>query len=270
MVDSKIKKTNADFNREIANLLMSPTIKKLKAIKELEVKVNYYNDQHQKKLKKYLGNRKIESLIAEKKVSIDKDEFLTYLLFTEQRERKKLRTFSDFSKQKVKSYFLLDNFIDITGKSLRIKDPGIQMDRNLIERIGVAFSLCMFNKIYGLTEADWNIIPVDTRQKTMDFRYASDGRKIIEVEAKGSSIENNKNQISTVSKHKKSIEAKKDVISQKKIQKNKSVPSFAYGVISVLDGREDTIPQIWLLDPPPVPFFNDPVKTKLLNRLYFY
>ena len=236
----------------------------------LEVKVDYYNNNHKEDLRKYPSFLEIDKMISKNKnVTINKSEFLTYLLFTEQRDVDGLRTFADFSKRIIKSYYLLEHFIEFSKASFRARLIGDQMDANLIERVGVSLSLCLINKIHGLTDADWSLIPVNNFKKTFDFNYASNGNQFIEVESKGSSIENNKIKNTNISNHKKSIEDKKQSISSAYQEKKESFNNLLYGVISVLD--KNNIPQIWLLDPDPLSLEKiEPRKFRLLNRLYFY
>lgn len=234
-------------------------------MEKLEISVDFYDVHHENLFKNYSTYHIIYNLINNKKILINKNEFLTYLLFTEQKDRIGFRSYSDFSNQISKSYALINKYLEFENNSIKANFIGDNMDNNLIERVGVSISLCIVNKIHCLHEADWKKIHEQrgwNSNPTLDFEIASDGNRYIQVECKGSSIEDNRLKNSNVSNHKSNIEHKKE-----------NIPEFnnlCYGTISVLDNRQDTVAKCWLLEPPPFEIKMEPEKYRLLSRLYFY
>ena len=124
-------------------------------------------------------------------------------------------------------------------------------------------------KLHNLTEADWKRIPEVAGRighPTFDFdiSIASDGNKFIQVENKGSAVENNIYKPSTVSHHYSSIKVKKECL---RVQGNSNL---FYGTIGVIDNLPENPAKVFLVDPP-ADFINlNPKKYKLLARLYYY
>ena len=88
----------------------------------------------------------------------------------------------------------------------------------------------------------------------------------INVETKGSIIDDNSDKVSTVSKHKKDIlDKKSDPDFKKKYNYNIDT---CLGIITVADKKSQL--QSWLVDPPFENFSITPEKLKLLKRLYYY
>lgn len=233
---------------------------------KLKVRVDYYNPEHEKAFSKYSNYDNIRR-IAGNVIEIEQSEFLTYMVFTEQKDFTGFRTYTELSTKATDRCGFFKDYLDFSGESIRSKLPHQHIDDNIRERIGVAGSLCIVNKIHELTEADWECVPEQGGKKaqmTTDYKMASDGSKFVFVESKGSALENNKLKKSTISQHKKSIEDKKEV--SRKSENN----NLYYGVISVIDDRPDSILQSWLVDPPPPEYSLEPYRYKLLSRLYFY
>jgi len=158
-----------------------------------------------------------------------------------------------------------DGQIEFTVSSLRlIQKAGFA--RGTIERLGEALGLSVANSIHGLHQADWDRLSETNKRRTLDFSHpwiASDGRQFIQVETKGSVLENNDNKPQTILNHRASIKAKKaDATDAEKAS------SVLYGTIGVLDERQDGIARCWLVDPPAgVP--DNAERLKIVARLSF-
>lgn len=235
----------------------------------LTVNVDYYDDEQKKKFKKNKYPLKIGSLVSES-VSINTNEFLTYLLFTEQKDAPGFRTFTDFRKRMPKSLALIDGYLQFDGKKMISSHDPKDMDKNLTERLGVAMSLSILNKIHNLTEADWKLIEIKTSEKSLDFYYVSvEKNEYIQVEAKGSTTKDNKKK-ANASNQKADIDDKKKAEERKEDHRINKYKTYTYGVISVLDNKIGSMPQVWLIDPLSESLITPPRKFKLLTRLQFY
>ena len=230
-------------------------------MENLRISLDFYDNHQERLFENYSTINTIRDL-TKNNLSINKSEFLTYLLFTEQKDRRAFRSYSDFSEKISKSYELIYQYLNFDNNSIKANFVGTEMNKDLIERVGVSISLCIMNKIHNLHEADWKKIPELNSSPTFDFEIASDGEKFIQAECKGSSINNNRLKISNISNHKANIERKK-----KRIRDDNNL---FYGTIAVLDEREDTTAKCWLVDPPSFEIEIGPEKYRLLSRLYFY
>ena len=239
----------------------------------IKIKISFYNDDEKNKFQSYPNKDEINSIVSSE-ITISKEEFLTYLLFKEKKNFNKFRTYTDFRNKIPKSIALIEDYLSFENNSVKAEFIGREMNDELIERIGEALSLCAINKLHELTEADWDKIPIRT---TKDFDYeislASDGSKFIQlnVECKGSAVNDNTKKVATISNHKSSIDEKKEYISNEEQKLN--IPKFQnlyYGVIVSIDNRDTTIAQCWLVDPPAYLIDYSSDKYKILSRLYFY
>lgn len=239
---------------------------------KLKVDLRYYDETHRNLLKKYSSFSQIENIVNNSTITIPKSEFLTYLLFKEQKNHIGFKTYSDFNKKISKSYSLLERYIKFNDGRINANFIGKDMDGDLIQRVGVAISLCIANKIHNLNEADWEIIPEIAGKnglKTLDYNIASDGNLFIQVESKGSAVENNELKPQTISNHKSSIDSKKKAFRETE-KLSVSTNTLNYGFISSLDHRANSTARCWMLDPifPEVEI--SPEKYRLLARMYYY
>jgi hypothetical protein len=121
------------------------------------------------------------------------------------------------------------------------------------------------NEIFNLHEADWERIPITNRSKTLDFETSSDGKRFIQVEAKGTIFDSNSLDKDITLKLKKSIEEKKET------QRTSAKANMLYfGVIAGFPSSHNSNAVCLLLDPPPNNNLEDPQKHRLLARLYYY
>jgi hypothetical protein len=155
--------------------------------------------------------------------------------------------------------------LTLSNHSIR-RIPNVTLDTGTTERVGEALSLSVASYLHGLHEADWGRIPESNTRKSLDFQYpltASDGKRFIQLEAKGSSTDNNDNKSDSVTHHKASIRAKKNAATSEERQE-----SVMYGMIGVIDDRRDSAARCWLVDPP-ANMRGDPKRLRIINRLDF-
>jgi len=106
-------------------------------------------------------------------------------------------------------------------------------------------------------------IPIE-KNKSLDFRRASDRERLIEIESKGTVCESN-SITPSISNHKKSITGKKE-----SIRRNKSRNNMLIGIIASFPIHQDGKTLCRLVDPPADESLDDPKKIKLIKRLYYY
>lgn len=74
--------------------------------------------------------------------------------------------------------------------------------------IGESIGLSIVSRFHDLIEADWIPIP-EGKFRTFDYQITSTGDKIIQVEAKGTSVEDNRQKSKNVREQKNRMDAKK-------------------------------------------------------------
>ncbi|MEZ5002536.1 MAG: hypothetical protein R2730_05825 [Chitinophagales bacterium] len=233
----------------------------------MQIQVEYYNDTEKELFLEYNNIEDIERIIGN--VEIEKEEFFTYLLFTQQCERDGLRNYKDFSKLKDIPLPLFDKFFDIDN-SIKAIVIGKHNYKDFVERIGVSLSLCVMNELHNTHHADWQKVPETNFKKTLDFLLASDANRFIEVESKGTTNNDNSKKTPSVINQFRKIKDKKKQLRSENLTYEIKGNNLAYGVVSVLDNREDSIARCLLVDPIANNDIMSPRKYKLLSRLYYY
>jgi hypothetical protein len=127
----------------------------------------------------------------------------------------------------------------------------------------VICSPLLFIYCYDLPEQKgWGASP------SFDFQIASDGRQFVQVETKGSSVDDNRVLSAAVKAQKKRIDDKKAKLDEMaKEGKDPNPSSLRYGTIAVVDGRKDGNVRCLLTDPPAEQVHEDPMRFRLLNRM---
>lgn len=191
-----------------------------------------------------------------------------YSLFRQQKDYPGWHNYHELKEQLPSEISSLRKYFDTSGGTLRAKFPQSSFGEVKTQSGGVASALMVINAIYDLHEADWERLPITSKRKTLDFEYtfnetASDGKEIIQVEAKGTVFDGMKfNQDKNNKQH---IENKKEAQRQARPD-NTSL----FGVITGIPSRPSTNTKCLLLDPPAGNGFEEPGKHQLLSRLYFY
>jgi hypothetical protein len=237
---------------------------------QIKLSVDFYNEQEKQLFGSYPNSSQINSLV-ENPVNIQKNEFLSYMMFTEQRNAEGFQTYGELNNRITKRLGDIEDYLSFNNNSVQAKFIGNNMDLNLTERIGVGLGLCTINKLHGLNESDWQRIPTISGRNglpTLDFELpiASTGSNFIQIENKGTTQENNNNKTSSVSNHYASIKSKKESVRNTIAPQN----NLCYGTIGVLDNQSNSLAKIWLVDPPSKYLDIEPAKYKLLARLSFY
>ena len=236
----------------------------------IKIKVDFY-DKGQKDLieKNFPKDFEIIKDFVGKTVDVSLEDFKTYAYFKHQYSKNgRLASFLDL-KPMAQNWGHYDTYFELKDDDKLVNIfPDVRIEAtDVSEMIGVAGGLSVASSMYGLTQADWTKIPITTAHKDFDFSHTSSlPNRFINIEAKGSVIDDNSYKAAPVSLHKSSIITKKNDTGFKK----KYVPTrdSNIGIITVADRNKNL--QSWLVDPPLDDFEISPIKYKLLKRLYFY
>jgi len=228
----------------------------------LRVNVAYYDEEERVALTKSIGQDILGG--PSRELTIPTPDFCSYYLYYKLRQSVPgYGSHDDVAQKWAFALAELDGQVQFAGGSVRL----LQADgtsSGTSERIGEAIGLSVASRLHTLHEGDWSRIPISNTRKTFDFeRIASDGRRFILLEAKGSSVENNLLKPSTVSEHKRSIKEKKAAATATERQN-----AILYGTIGVLDDRPNSVARCWLVDPP-AGVLADPTQFRLITRLEF-
>lgn len=255
------------------------------------IKVSFYDEDNQKKLEE-TPNYKIIQKLVEEGFTCSNEDLWTYSLFKEQKNFEGYRNFQELKYKLSRRLDRIEDYFVLKDYTIRAKFPEAK-NQELTEEVGIGAALALISKIHGLTQADWNIIPI-TKNKDLDFyinpelkksikkpdktikhtkinnqnesllKVASDAERFIELEAKGSYV--NLDTKSLVSGAKGDIEEKKKYQREKQNNKN-----LLYGVITSYSASKEVIAHSRILDPPAMYSPDDnPRKLRLLSRLSFY
>ncbi|HEY9178913.1 MAG TPA: hypothetical protein VIN07_14555 [Flavipsychrobacter sp.] len=199
---------------------------------------------------------------------VDKMDFYTYALFEDFNANNPFfNSFQGFSRNAIDRKLELDR-VFIVGPTV-----GFQFKGNTNTQImysGCGIGLCAANRIFNLTNADYNKIKekrgrlqaghIPGQNKTLDFEYSgSDGKRIFRVECKGKEGINN------------NISAKIKHILEKKTAQPAGVRDFCFGIIGltpVLPDRKNAI--AYFVDPEVPDLDIDPLTFRLSARLRYY
>ncbi|AKB24519.1 hypothetical protein MSMTP_1050 [Methanosarcina sp. MTP4] len=237
--------------------------------------VEFYDKIHEMMIRNNLPGsvtiKKLEYLL-ETGLEVSKEEFWTYGIFTEWKNKPGWKTFDDFKRRLPDRIGIYENYFGYCDGVVISKYKGINESLPFAtESCGVAGSLVLMNRLFGFHEADWEKINV-SKSKDLDFRIASTGEYFIEVEAKGTIVGDDGKSASIYGQ-------KKDIEDKKRIQRESNdiiQRSSLFGVITCIPFKSDDDHECnlrakcLLLDPAPEEIIEDPLKFKLLSRLKFY
>ena len=240
---------------------------------QINLSVEYYNEVQRLLFQSFPNAMQLNNLVAND-VIISKDELLAYMMFTDQRDANGFRTYDELRDRIQHRLGDIDEYLSFNNGSVQsLVDSGAMNRIAFTNRLGVALGLCVTNKIHGLTEADWKIIPETNQHSTFDFEIpiASTGTNFIQVENKGSVVDDNDYKRPTVSQHYGDITDKKNYVrAEEKRRGITTNQNLFYGTIGVLDTRANSKAKVWLVDPPAFEIEMNPEKYKLLARLHYY
>lgn len=227
---------------------------------DLAVKVRAYDQAELKLLKKLPSWQYMESFIGRSDSNdgqlVNKEQFLLYTMFRDLdcNDLDDLRPHVNDQERRLHRLFLAD------GDKILTK-PGFQATEHTGEAndFGIGFGLVAADMIFGTNEMDWKPISV---KKTKDTDYiGSNGDIVIDLEVKGSFVDDPEEKPSAIGNHKKSIKDKKDakgVVPQNTVR---------LGIISAI-GTSGT-PIVRIVDPPAEAADRSPRDLRLLNRVEF-
>jgi hypothetical protein len=227
------------------------------------VNVDYYDGEHQKALENFPTSTQIQSIVR-RGVEIPVEEFLTYFLFHRVHcAPSRYRAGYTAVRTNISDAFgMLRDFVKWDDGMLHMSDEAQMLPRHVTEYVGESIGLSVTNRIHRLTEADWVAITESAQEKTLDYEYASDGMRIIQLEAKGSTVEATHLKSKSIFNQKASIEAKK---AQTEIR---SAGALRYGTIAAIPVRKERL-KCWLLDPPPRDAERAPKDLRAIARMQF-
>lgn len=228
----------------------------------LRFDVDFYDDNHKERLKNNCERWGDIQQLVQEGFEVAKEELFSYCMFVyKQRGIRGWDTYGDLRDQLPKYRAVWEDHFSFSKGTVFSKFSADKAVKHFTETMGVGGALSIVSQIYELTEADWEKVETG-RCKTLDFSIASTGARFVEVEAKAS----------IVSDHKKShLWGQKDDIEKKKVtQRQQGNSHTMIGVIAAIPCDGSLGAKCYMLDPPPTEIRFDPVKYKLLARLYFY
>ena len=253
---------------------MSKLTKFLRDQPNIAIDVDYFDDSARDDLSKYVSAPQIADVVGNTLI-IPSGEILTYFLFHQRRVNvPELANFKALSRRIESAVAMLDRFIEPNGTSLCVPSDVGSVGNYITENLGEAVGLAVVNRIHKLIHADWNRIPQSHGRKaisTFDYEYpygASDGEYIIQIETKGTFVKDCKKHCRNTRAHRKSIELKKQKISDKG-EFYKYPADIRYGTILGIDCAREKSMHCWLVDPEGDDMVPDAQKFRLLNRMKF-
>jgi hypothetical protein len=198
--------------------------------------------------------------IIENGLDISREQFLVYSLFRyrDVNDLESLRNLATAKEALLEAILSTDDtsfwahpLLDATEHRAEAQD------------IGEALGLCLMDKIYVTTEQDWSRIP-EGSGKSLDY-VASDSQRILEVESKGSFVEDRSRKSSAISSH------KGDILKKKESRRDSQAcpPGVRLGTISAIDRRPGGRPTVWIVDPPVGYHERAPEHIRVLHRLEY-
>jgi hypothetical protein len=223
--------------------------------------VDYYNAQHKRELEKYPSAGQIQG-IAGRTISVPAREFFSNAMFHRVRhESVRARNAETQRRQIVYGYDSLRPWISLQSDSIHLADGLTSVPNEIPEHIGESIALSIANRIYQLQESDWLPIGVGNRKPSFDVQSASDGSRIVELEMKGSAVEDPSMKSRSISDHKVRIDDKKAKIAvEEHIERIGAIVAFPKRIGKI---------RCWLLDPEAGANYRDPLHLRILSRLHF-
>jgi hypothetical protein len=222
----------------------------------IRIAVDFFDKDERLRLLRYPTSAQIADIVS-KGADINVAQFLTYYLFHKKRPGMEgFRNSTQLGTKIGRALAELDGWVHFRDGSL-VSDPNaIPQDLAITEHIGEAAALSVVGQIHDIHDADWDKIPQYPGRsgfKTFDYEHtiisASDGKLVIQVEAKGTVVENTSDISKNVKLHKANIDDKKAQIRTLEHAGTYRHPAnVRYGVICAL-GRTGPL-RCWLTDPP--------------------
>jgi len=236
----------------------------------IRVEIEYYSKVEKGKLLNYPSAAEIQALVANG-IDIPMTEFLTYYLFHRRRPGKPgWQDYDQIARRIGIAITHIDEWIDFNGTSISWPVDVGHQEHDITEHIGESIGLSVIGRLHGLTVMDWDRIPEQhgpNALRTFDYQLASDGRRVVQLEAKGSATSDNTVLTSAVRSHRQNITDKKT-----NIIKNRDYPypaDLRYGTITVLGQNAISPVKCLLVDPEPEGNEERARKLRLVQRMRF-
>ncbi|MCF7807054.1 MAG: hypothetical protein K9M49_02155 [Candidatus Marinimicrobia bacterium] len=223
--------------------------------------VKFYSDDEEKKLQKTGLHSRFKHLV-DNGFECGENDLLSYGMFREHKDAPGYRNYSELSKKADSRREIIQDYFELNSGHLRsIFNRGEDSDPWVTEMMGVGAGLALCSEAYGLTEADWQKIPI-SGEKDLDFEIAATGSDFVKMEAKGTIYKN--------SNDRKSLAGHASRVRKKKEQQNVKHPSSSLiGVITAFPEEQED-PCCYLMDPPAPNIEWDPAFYRIVARLYYY
>lgn len=219
----------------------------------VRIDVRYYDKANQELLLKYAAAPRIEEAVRNG-IDVPLGQLLTYYLFYRKRASAvEFRTYRDLDKKIGLAMSELEGWIRYSNGSLVAQAEAAPQDKAVTERLGEGCALSVVSWLHDLHEADWEKIPDRARLKVFDYQHqvatASDETSIIQVEAKGSAVDDPAQIDDRIRANKARIDRKKTDIKGREQAGEYPFPAdMRYGCIAAI-GRIGNL-TCWLTDPP--------------------
>lgn len=243
----------------------------------IEVDVAFYDEQEERRLLAYPPNSvaAMKRLVSSPLI-IPTSEFLTYFLF--HRKGRGFSGYGDLAQIRARLYaatHTIDTCLRFNGESIVLPSQQSKLPSDITEHVGESIGLSVVSRIHGLTDADWTRLPAmpdGQRIPSFDFQIhtAADSDSVVQLENKGTAVQDNRRKPSAVSNHKRNIANKKATLTKLPVDVVDPYPaSLRYGTIAALDPREDGRVRCWLVDPDPERQTVSPRDFRLITRMAF-
>jgi hypothetical protein len=232
---------------------------------ELHIEVDYYDAEQKHLLLGYPTAQKIDEIVTTG-LNVPVPEFLTYFLYHRVRVAPaKYNSYASVRTSIADAAGMLDLYLKLNDGMLNLADGAESLPSAEIERVGESLGLSVMNAVHEVTEADWLPIPEQRGKgayKTFDYQLASNSTHIIQLESKGTLVDDAGHKTGSVYKHKVSITDKK--------KSGLIVPenTLRYGVIAQIP-KNGQKPRCLLVDPEPSQPVRSPRELQLFARLRF-
>lgn len=231
----------------------------------LHIDVDYYDAEQKRLLLEYPTAQKIGEIVATG-LKLPVPQFLTYFLYHRVRvASSKYNSYASVRSSIADAAGMLDPYLTLNDGTLSLADGAESLPSAEIERVGESLGLSVVNAVHEMTEADWLPIPEQRGKganKTFDYQMASNGTHIIQLESKGTLVDDVGHKTDSVYQHKSSIRDKKK--SSPIVPEN----TLRYGVIAEIP-KNGQKPRCLLVDPEPDRPMRSPRELQLFARLRF-
>lgn len=227
----------------------------------VRVAVDYYDKAEAKAFSSGAYPHRVRDF-AQTTIEIPIAEFLTYYQFEDKEHQVTPPTLEELRDQVLQTWDGLKKWVSFENGSILVRPAFHTLPNGITKQLGDAVSMAVANRIHNLTEADWGYIP-RAKKKTMDWWFASDGKNLIEIEAKGSFVRD-ASMLTELSHQRRKIREKKKEATEPDYHRP---PALRYGTILAIDSNPEGMAHCRLVDPEGTVSDFDPMTMRLLHRL---